>query len=223
MTEIEAIKARHSVRNYEKKEIEPEKQEQLKSKIEELNAAGNLHLQFIEDAGNTYNKLLNKAMGLPSAPSVIACVGADDETLDERIGFYGEQLVLLAQKLGLNTCWAGTFNRKNIGANVGAGERLVISIAIGYGATQGNQRKSKTADQVTSGSQERPDWFQYGVEMALLAPTAINQQKFEIQYLADDTVNIRDKGGVFSKVDLGIVKYHFQVGAEYYKEHKTYL
>lgn len=78
----------------------------------------------------------------------------------------------------------------------------------------GNQRKSKTADQVTSGGEERPDWFQYGVEMALLAPTAINQQKFEIQYLTDGTVNIRDKGGVFSKVDLGIVKYHFQVGAE---------
>lgn len=214
MTEIEAIKARHSVRNYEKKKIEPEKQEQLKSKIEELNAAGNLHLQFIEDAGNTYNKLLNKAMGLSSAPSVIACVGADDETLDERIGFYGEQLVLFAQKLGLNTCWAGTFNRKNIGASVGAGERLVISIAIGYGATQGNQRKSKTADQVTGGGEERPEWFQYGVEMALLAPTAINQQKFEIQYQTDGTVNIRDKGGVFSKVDLGIVKYHFQVGAE---------
>lgn len=218
MTEIEAMKARHSVRNYERKKIEPEKLKQLKSKIAELNAAGNLHLQFMEEAGNTYNKLLNKAMGLSSAPSVIACVGADDETLEERIGYYGEQLVLFAQQLGLNTCWAGTFNRKNIGADVPAGERLVISIAVGYGATQGNGRKSKTAEQVTTGEGERPDWFNYGVEMALLAPTAINQQKFEIQYQADGTVDIRDKGGIFSKVDLGIVKYHFQVGAEHIRK-----
>lgn len=39
---------------------------------------------------------------------------ADD--LDERIGYYGEQLVLLAQALGLNTCWAGLSYRKVNGA-----------------------------------------------------------------------------------------------------------
>ena len=51
-------------------------------------------------------------MGLGSAPSVIACVGKDDDTLDQRVGYYGEKLVLELQKMGLNTCWAGTFNRK---------------------------------------------------------------------------------------------------------------
>jgi len=36
---------------------------------------------------------------------VIAGKTADD--LDERAGYYGEHLVLLAQTLGLNTCWVG--------------------------------------------------------------------------------------------------------------------
>ena len=49
--------------------------------------------------------------------------------------------------------------------------------------------------------------------MALLAPTAINQQKFLIKLNADETVSFVDKGGVFSKVDLGIVKCHFEIGS----------
>lgn len=217
MTEIEAIKSRHSVRNYEDKKIESEKVAKLKEKLDELNKEGNLHLQFIEDAGATYNKLLNKAMGLGSAPSVIACVGPDDASVDERVGYYGEQFVLYAQQLDLNTCWAGTFNRKNISADIPEGEKLVISIAIGYGANQGKERKSKTIDQVTTANSNRPYWFNYGVEMALLAPTAINKQKFEISYDHNE-VQFKDKGGVMSKVDLGIVKYHFEVGSEFIKK-----
>lgn len=214
MTDKEAILARHAVRNYEDRKIEKDKADLIKEKILELNEEGKLHLQFIEDAGNTYNRLLNRVMGLGSAPSVIACVGEDSEDLEERIGYYGEQLVLYLQKLGLNTCWAGTFNKKNTMAEIGENERFVISIAVGYGRDQGKPHKSKTAEQVTEGRTDRPDWFHSGVEMALLAPTAINQQKFMIRLNDDDTVDIIDKGAPFSKVDLGIVKYHFEAGAE---------
>ena len=118
MTEIEAIKNRHSVRNYTADRIETEKVRQIEERIDKLNVEGNLHIQFIEDAGNTYNRMLNRVMGLGSAPSVIACVGKDDETLEQRIGYYGEKLVLFAQEIGLNTCWAGTFNKKNIHAEI---------------------------------------------------------------------------------------------------------
>ena len=214
MTEKEALYARHSVRNYLDKAIEADKVRLIEEKIAELNAEGNLHLQFKADAGDTFNRLLNRAMGLASAPSVIACVGKDTEDLDERVGYYGEKLVLYLQQLGLNTCWAGTFNRKNIGADVAPDERLVISIAVGYGENQGKERKSKTPDQVTAGRNERPEWFNEGVKMALLAPTAINQQKFTICLNEDESVSITDNGGVLSRVDLGIVKYHFEIGAE---------
>ena len=214
-TEIEAIKERHSVRNYLDKAIEQEKIDKLNELISKCNEEGNIHLQLCVDAGNTYNKLLNKAMGLGSAPSVIACVGPDDDMVEERIGYYGQKVVLYAQQLGLNTCWAGTFNKKGIPAEVKPGEKVVISIAIGYGATQGKERKSKKLEQVTSG--DNPYWFNYGVEMALLAPTAINQQKFEIKLEADETVTFKDKGGPYSKVDLGIVKYNFEVGADFAK------
>ena len=213
MSDIEAIRERHSVRNYKTDRIETEKVSLIRDKLDELNREGNLHLQFIEDAGNTYNKLMNRAMGLGSAPSVIACVGKDTDDLDRRVGYYGEKLVLYAQKLGLNTCWTGTFNRKNIAAELSAGERLVISIAIGYGKEQGKPHKSKSISQVSEASGERPDWFDKGVEMALLAPTAVNQQKFVIRLNTDDTVEFIDKGGIFSQVDIGIVRCHFEIGS----------
>ncbi len=216
MTEIEAIKARHSVRNYTTGKIEQEKIDQLNELIARCNDEGHLHLQFCADAGDTYNRLLSRAMGLGSAPSVIACVGPDDDTVEERIGYYGQKIVLFAQQIGLNTCWAGTFNKKAVPAKVKPGEKVVITIAIGYGATQGKERKSKTIEQVTSGN--NPAWFDYGVKIALLAPTAINQQSFMITLESDESVTFTDKGGPFSKVDLGIIKYNFEVGVKYYKE-----
>ena len=219
MDVIKAIMDRHSVRNYLDKRIEQDKIDALNAKIDEVNAEGNLHLQFLEDAGKTFSRLLNRAMGLGSAPSVIACAGPDDGTLSEHIGYYGEQVVLLAQDLGLNTCWAGTFSPKNTPAELAPGEKLVIVIAIGYGTTQGTQHKSKKPEQVAPGYDGSPDWFRSGVDMALLAPTAINQQRFAIALNSDEKVTFTDKGGPFSKVDLGIVKYHFEAGAAYAGTH----
>ena len=214
MTEIEAIKARHSVRNYKPQRIDAETAAKIRKKIEELNQESGLHLQYIEDAGKTYNKLLNRTAGLDSAPSVIACVGREDiKDLDEKVGYYGEKLVLYAQTLGLNTCWAGIFSRKKIPVEVNPGEKIVISIAIGYGENQGKNHKSKPVDQISQSEGGRPEWFDKGIEMALLAPTAMNQQKFVIRLNEDESVEFTDKGGFFSKVDLGIVKCHFEIGS----------
>lgn len=213
MTEMEALRERHSVRQYKNEKIEAEKVSALKRLIDDCNQEGNLHLQLLEDAGNTFNRLLSRFMGLASAPSVIACIGPNDADLDQRVGYYGQKIVLAAQQMGLNTCWAGTFNAANVKAEIANGERLVIVIAIGYGVNGGKARKSKKPEQVMDGSfSEMPDWFIKGVEAALLAPTAINQQKFKI--VPDgDTAKVVDLGGIFSKVDQGIVRYNFEVGS----------
>lgn len=208
-----AIKERHSVRTYIEKPIDAAVVEELEKAIAAANEEGNLHLQFVKEAGNTCNKLFNKKAGLGTAPSVIACIGPDDKTLDERIGYYGEKIVLLAQALGLNTCWVGTFSKSECNATVNAGEKFPIVIAIGYGATSGNVRKSKEREDVTDAKTEMPDWFCEGVDAALLAPTAINQQRFKIKLNPDGSVSITDRGGVLSLIDLGIVKCHFEIGS----------
>lgn len=214
MTELEALQQRHSVRAYQDKKIEADKVNQLNALIEECNKEGNLNLQLLEDAGGTFGRVMSKVMGLGSAPSVIACIGPDDSTLDERIGYYGQKIVLFAQSIGLNTCWAGTFSEKKSPAKRSAGDRFPIVIAIGYGVNGGRVRKSKSLDQVVAGGIEgKPEWFVKGAEAALLAPTAINQQRFEIVLKDGDAVEIVDRGGVLSKIDKGIVKYNFEVGS----------
>ena len=59
---------------------------------------------------------------------------------------------------------------------------------------------------------EMPGWFKDGMEAAMLAPTAMNQQKF-LFTLDGEKVTAEKTGGMYSLVDLGIVKYHFEVGS----------
>ncbi len=211
MTEIEAVFARHSVRAYLDKKIEKDRAEALDALIREVNAQSGLHLQFLPDAGGTFGRLLSRVMGLAGAPSVIACVGRDGPSLEERIGYWGERVVLYAQALGLNTCWAGTFSADNVPCAVGEGERLVIVIAVGYGRDGGRPHRSKASDRVSSAPADCPAWFRRGVELALAAPTAINQQKFEFILESGGSVRSLDHPGPFSRVDLGIVRYHFDL------------
>lgn len=213
MSEIDAIKSRHSVRIYDPVKIEKEKADKIRKKIEEINEEGSLRFEFVEDAGKIYSRFTNKISGLGTAPSVIVCCGRESDTLEERIGYYGEKLVLFIQELGLNTCWTGIFNKAEAKKHVEINSRLVVCIAVGHGRNKGIRHKSKRASQVTDKIGEKPYWFNKGVEMALLAPTALNQQKFEIKLNDDESVDIVNKGGPFSQVDLGIVRYHFEVGS----------
>ena len=125
----------------------------------------------------------------------------------------GEKLVLKAQELGLNTCWVGLTHGKSA-ARVDDDEKLVIVIALGYGANQGTAHKSKALAAVSNVTDHLPDWYARGLEAALLAPTALNQQKFFFT-LQDDTAHVTPDKGAYTMVDLGIVKYHFEAASGY--------
>lgn len=121
--------------------------------------------------------------------------------------------MLFAQQMGLNTCWvAMNYSKIRTAFTVGSGEKLCIVIALGYGKTQGISHKSKPAEAVMEAEGPVPDWFRQGVSAALLAPTAMNQQKFTFS-LKDGKVRAKAGLGFYSKIDLGIAKYHFEVGA----------
>ena len=124
--------------------------------------------------------------------------------------------MLLAQTLGLNTCWVGLTFSKAVARRsyvLAPDERLVCVIAFGYGAEQGEAHESRPMREVYRADRALPEWFSRGLKAALLAPTAMNQQRFRFTLLPDDTVRAESRGGSYSHVDLGIVKYHFQLGA----------
>ena len=209
---IQAIAERHSVRQYLNKPIEGETLAALRQAVDECNAQSGLHIQLVTDEPKAFDSFIAHYGKFTGVRNYIALIGKKGDGLEEACGYYGEQLVLVAQTLGLRTCWAGGSYQKVPSAyTVGPGEKLALVIAVGYGETDGHPHKSKTYDQVAK-ADGAPEWFRRGVEAALLAPTAINQQKFTFT-LQGDKVRAKAGLGFFAKTDLGIVKRHFEIGA----------
>lgn len=216
MTLQEAIVARHSVRQYKQQAIEADKVEQLRTAIDEANRTAGLHLQLVTDEPEAFAHGLAKYGKFSEIKNYIALVCR--KGLDEQLGYYGERIVLLAQTLGLNSCWVGlTFSKQPDNYTIGPDEQLHGVIALGYGQTQGVQHPVKPIEKFYKApSANIPEWFKKGVEAAVLAPTAMNMQKFEFELLPDGRVAARTRFtlmGSYLKIDLGIVKCHFEIGA----------
>lgn len=209
---MELVRARHSVRSYQERKLSPETAALIRAELDKINEQSGLHIQLMEETEGVFGGLFSRVIGWKHVPCYLALVGQEGPDLEERCGYYGEQLVLFLQSIGLNTCWVGMFKAAASKAEVCPGEKLVVTIVLGYGTDGGKPRRSKTPEQV-SDVREMPDWFRAGVECALLAPTAINQQKFRISLDGDIPTVTAAGNGPFIKVDLGIVKYHFEIGS----------
>ena len=211
MIDYELMLSRHSVRSYLDKPIEEEKTAVLRKMIDEVNAESGLNIRLFTDEPKCFD-VSEPGYGIfKNCKNYFAMVGPAGA--DEAIGYYGEKLVLAAQELGLNTCWAAmSYKKGGVDISPAKGEKLHIVIALGYGETQGHERKSKSITAVSNADDSSPEWFINGVKAALTAPTAINQQRF---YLRREGNKVRAKAGffVYTKMDLGIVKYHFEIGA----------
>lgn len=214
MTLQEAIVARHSVRQYQEKPLEASVIERLNEEIALCNREGKLHIQLVVDEPKAFVGGMAKYGKFSGVSSYLAMIGP--KGADEAIGYYGERLVLLAQTLGLNSCWVGlSFRKQPDQYTIADGEKLHCVISLGYGANPGVQHPMRPMEKFIKASLPLPDWFRRGMEAALLAPTAVNQQKFEFELLDDHTVAARSRFTLigYGKMDLGIVKYHFEVAA----------
>ncbi len=220
MTIQEAILARHSVRAYKEEPLTEDVVKVLENEISQVNLKSKLHIQLILNEPKAFQGTLAKYGMFRNVSNYLVMAGKKAEDLDERVGYYGEYLVLLAQTLGLNTCWVGLSYTKVPGTYVlDEGEKIACYIAIGYGETQGTNHKIKTIEQVSNVSERTPLWFKKGVEAALLAPTAVNQQKFSFEYVGmkEGRHLVHAKKGFsmigYTQMDMGIAKYHFEIGA----------
>ena len=210
MTLKEAMEARHSVRAYTAEAIPEEIKKTLDEAASEANAEGRLNISIHYDDPEAFDSGLAHYGNFRNVRNYIVLAGKKDESFDLRCGYYGEKLVLLAQSLGLNSCWVAlTFNKRKVKELLAPGESLCMVIALGYGETQGDPHKGKSLGEVCD-AKDAPAWFTDGAEAALLAPTAVNQQKFFFSLDGDKAV-LKAKGiGPCLHTDLGIVKYHFE-------------
>ena len=216
----EAIRQRHSVRHYIRRPLSPEIIQTIQEKIDACNREGGLHIQLVVDEPKGFSGIM--AYGsFSGVENYLVMAGRKSDDLDERVGYYGEQLVLLAQQLGLGTCWAGLSYRKvRHTYQLNPGEKIACMIALGFPNDEGRHTKRKSITEVSNAGPATPEWFVRGVEAALLAPTAVNQQKYYLEYLppqGDELPRVRATRRFsivgYTQMDLGIVKLHFEIGA----------
>lgn len=212
MNMLEAMQTRHSVRQYTDQAIEPEKRQMLEQLIQDINAETGLHIQIFFDEPECFNSMLAHYGKFSNVKNYICLVGKQSDALEETLGYYGEKIVLQAQMMDLRTCWVAMTHGKSK-ADIRKNEKQVCLLSLGYGETDGVAHQNKPLERVCKNSENAPEWFLNGVNAALLAPTAMNQQKFCFTWQDDGTVKLSRGMGFYSKTDSGIVKYHFELGS----------
>ena len=203
------MQERHSVRKYTDRKIEGETLTKLQDKIDSVNEESRLKIRLVLDEPRSFSGLMTKMTGFRNAVNYIAMIGPKGDGLPMTIGYYGEDIVLYAQSLGLNTCWAMMNGKK--GCDVDKDDDYIIGIAVGYGEDQGTPHKNRPVKDVAD-IEGRPEWFIKGVEAAMLAPTGMNAQKFRLDMI-DGKVSLTGGSSKLKQIDLGIVKFHFECGA----------
>ncbi|MGB4587814.1 MAG: nitroreductase family protein [Clostridiaceae bacterium] len=213
MDALELMKARHSVRSYNDRQIDKEILSILKSVIDNCNNESGLNIQLCLNEPKAFNSLRGRLGKFRNASNYIALAGENSKNMEEKVGYYGQKFVLKATELGLGTCWVGnSYSKRKCGYKPKNGEKLYCVITFGYYDKGGVPHKTKSIEELSQVNGFIPDWFIKGMEAVQLAPTALNQQKFEIS-LKGNTVIVKPGFGVSTKINLGIVKYHFELGA----------
>lgn len=216
MKQLEAIRARHSVRKYLDKPVESEKAAALQAVVERVNAEEGLNIQLVLEEPKAFSAGLWKYGQFSGVQNYFVMAGPKGKETEQKLGFCGEELVLLAQTLGLNTCWVGLTYKKIPGTfTLREGDVVHCVIALGYGANAGVQHPLKPVEKYYEAAGTPPQWFLAGMEAAMLAPTAVNQQKFKMILHDGNKVEARTFFSLtgYVDIDLGIVKYHFETAA----------
>ena len=225
MTLLEAIGLRRSRRKYLPDPINEDARQKLEALAAEYSekSGGRIALAFESpEAFDSLRKTYGMLSGVRNYAGIIAPKGEPEIT--ERLGYYGELLMLHAVAMGLGTCWVGgSFDRTSCPFETGENEEIICTITLGhtkeknslresfiYGVTH---RKSKTAEQMMSADGPVSDWFREGMRAVQKAPSAVNRQPVTFSYQNGVTTASVENPGTATLLDYGIAKLHFELGA----------
>ena len=213
MTLLEAISVRRSIRKYNGLIIPEDIREKIVKRCKKLGDFS--HIKFIPkfNVKGVFNPLVTFG-AFKNCYNYIAVV-APKTYKEDTAGYFSEQLVLYLETLGVGTCFVGaSYSRFDVKIEKDKGDKIFILIAFGlWDYTEMNPRRSKKPTDVSNVTDLSPSWFKDGISSALLAPTALNQQKFYIELINQNTVSIKSFPGPFSLFDKGIVKCNFEIAA----------
>lgn len=215
MTDYEAILARHSVRKYRADKIEDEKIAQISDIVSECNRLSGQNIRLYTEEPRAFGSLFVTYGRFKNVNNYLAVTGEKNKKAAELLGYYCEKITLKAIALGLNACWVGmNYSKRKTPIKIEKGEKLYCLIALGYGEDNGHPRRTKTIEELSvSEAEHTPEWFIEGIKAVQLAPTSMNQQRFKFILHKDGSVSAKPLMAINAYLDLGIAKYHFEIGS----------
>lgn len=215
---MRAMEERHSVRCYRDEPLPADMVADLHRAVDAVNEECDTLIQLVVDEPRAFQCMKARYGKFQNVRDYFTLIGPECKQLDQLLGYAGEKLVLYCQALGLGTCWVGSSYKMVQGRyRVDLGQKLAAVIAVGFAAETGQPHKSIPPEKAAPQYAEAPAWFKNGVDATLLAPTALNQQKFRFKLLDEvdgmPQVKATTKFGPFAKMDLGIAQLHFEIGA----------
>ncbi|MDR1465486.1 MAG: nitroreductase family protein [Oscillospiraceae bacterium] len=217
MTLLEAIDVRVSRRTYKPEPLTESDAWKIQAALDEY-AQPRMRMALAEAN-------LKASYGLFSGVrnSILLLARDGDPTAKERLGYFGELVVLRAAAMGLGTCWMGMYDKSACPVALAEDEYLVLAINVGYvEAPRGKEkllhgvvkRKTKSVEQLSVTDSAPPDWFVAGVRAAQKAPSAVNRQPVTFAYQNGAvTAAVKGYDGSYEAIDLGIAKAHFALAA----------
>lgn len=160
MTVMDAIRARKSVRAFERRPVEKEKLDAVLEAARLAPSASNRQewrFVVVRDAGVRAKiaKAANSQQFVGEAPVVIACCAETDSHVMScgqqcypiNVAIAVDHMTLAAAELGLGTCWIGAFSEPEVKKllNVPEGVRVVELMPLGYPADPAPKEKNRRA------------------------------------------------------------------------------
>ena len=215
----DAVFIRSSQRNFLPRPLSPTQRQQLSKAVSQCNRRAGLNIRLICDRSEPFSSFSKGAGTIKGVRDYLLFTGpAGDPDLEEKCGYYGEEIILTAAAMGLSSCWVGgTYDRKRCLPLLEQGEELVCVAAVGCPADTAPKAPlppHRAPEELASGLADAPEWFRAGIRSVQHAPSAMNRQDYRFAFREDGTVSACLSGtDSFALVDLGIAKRHFELGA----------
>lgn len=232
MTNLDILRSRHSVRSFTLDPILPEVIKKLKAEITMINThQQGIKFQLITNDPEPF-KGFSKSYGIFENPRnyMAAVVDTATPNIMERAGYFAQQVVIKAVRLGLGTCFVGgTYNESAVNAQLRAGEKVLFLVVFGYHNGKSRKmanlmvnfahRKKMSAchffipDQEYSAALKTFPFLEDGLEGVACAPSALNKRPTRVfigEWNGRKAPCAKvDASNPKNLIDLGIAKYNF--------------
>lgn len=225
---LRAVDARTSRRTYEPVALRDSDADKLRAALAVYHAGLDpARIEVVVGDGAAYNGFRCSYGLFRGVINFLVLIANDaDQNSAEKLGYYGDLMLLVATDLGLGSCFVGgTFDKTKVPVELAPAERIIATISLGYVSDEPRRkermirgllhRRSKTIEQMSRTDEKPPSWFTAGMEAVRKAPSAVNRQPVTVDYRNGMvTASVDSSNDLSLLMDLGCAKAHFAVGAQ---------